>query len=116
MKFMTLARGPHPSDAALQGDPMEMIGNLFDVSVVFITGLVIALVTAYSFQDLLRVDSNVTIVTQNDQGEMVVVDKRGKEIKARKVTRKQLSGEGERLGVAYRLKDGKVIYVPDDGH
>lgn len=25
----------------------------------------------------------------------------------------KLSGEGERLGTAYRLKSGKVVYVPE---
>ena len=28
-------------------------------------------------------------------------------------TDKQLSGEGQRLGTAYRLKNGDVVYVPD---
>ncbi len=42
-----------------------------------------------------------------------IVTKKGKEIKVQKVTDKRLSGEGERLGTAYKLKDGKVIYVPE---
>jgi len=30
-------------------------------------------------------------------------------------TKDPLSGEGARLGVAYRLKSGEVVYVPDRG-
>lgn len=30
-----------------------------------------------------------------------------------KVTDKKMQGEGNRQGPAYRLKDGKVIYVPE---
>ena len=32
-----------------------------------------------------------------------------------RVSRDELSGEGTRLGTAYRLKSGEVVYVPDDG-
>ena len=117
MRFMTLRRrgASEVVERNLGEDPMSMIGNLFDVSVVMITGLLLALFTVYRLQDLVNPSSNVTVVTQREDGEMVVIEKKGKEIKARKVTSKQLSGEGARLGVAYRLKDGKVIYVPEDG-
>jgi hypothetical protein len=30
-----------------------------------------------------------------------------------RVTRDKLCGEGQRLGTAYRLKSGEVVYVPD---
>ena len=117
MRFMTLRRrgASEVVEQNLGEDPMSMIGNLFDVSVVIITGLLLALFTVYRLQDLVNPNSNVTVVTQREDGEMVVIEKKGREIKARRVTSKQLSGEGARLGVAYRLKDGKVIYVPEDG-
>jgi len=31
----------------------------------------------------------------------------------KKVTDKKLNGEGTRLGTAYQLNDGKVVYVPE---
>ena len=31
-----------------------------------------------------------------------------------RVSRDELSGDGVRLGTAYRLKTGDVVYVPDD--
>lgn len=39
--------------------------------------------------------------------------KKGTTITAYKVTGKTMAGEGERLGTAYRLANGQVIYVPD---
>ncbi len=44
---------------------------------------------------------------------MEVVQKDGRQIKVQRVTDKQLSGDGDRLGVAYKLADGRVIYVPE---
>lgn len=117
MKFLSIRRGAASEvlDRSVAEDPMSMIGNLFDVSVVMITGLLLALFTVYGLSDLVNPKSNVTVVTKRENGDMVVIDKRGKEVKARKVTSRQLTGEGTRLGVAYRLKDGKVIYVPEEG-
>ena len=30
-----------------------------------------------------------------------------------RVTQDKLTGEGERLGTAYRLKSGEIVYIPD---
>jgi hypothetical protein len=45
---------------------------------------------------------------------MEIITKRGKEIKASKVTDQKLSGVGVRLGTAFQLPDGRVVYVPAD--
>jgi hypothetical protein len=34
-------------------------------------------------------------------------------IRRYRMSHRSLRGEGERLGTAYRLKNGEVIYVPD---
>ena len=41
------------------------------------------------------------------------ITREGTQIKVQKVGDKKLSGEGERLGTAYRLKNGQVVYVPE---
>ena len=44
-----------------------------------------------------------------------VITKKGKEIKVKKVTHRKVGGdEGLKLGTAYQLKDGRVIYVPEE--
>lgn len=94
-------------------DPISGVANLFDVSVVFIVSMMIALFMAYNMLDLMDPKSEVTITKKTADGRIELITKQGKEIKVRKVTDKRLSGEGERLGTAYQLKDGKVIYVPE---
>ena len=46
-------------------------------------------------------------------GRMEIMRKQGHRIEVQKVTEQQLSGDGSRLGVAYRLSDGRVVYVPE---
>jgi hypothetical protein len=47
-------------------------------------------------------------------GEMDIIVKKGTQIKATRVTSEAAKGRGNRLGVAYRLEDGSMVYVPDD--
>jgi hypothetical protein len=94
-------------------DPISGVANLFDVSVVFIVSMMIALFMAYNMLDMMDPKSEMTIMKKGSDGRVEIVTKKGKEIKVQKVTDKRLSGQGERLGTAYKLKDGKVIYVPE---
>ncbi len=94
-------------------DPLSQVANLFDISVVFIVCLIIALFTAYNLLELLNPKSEFTLVKKTLQGEMEIITKKGIEIKAKKITNKTLTGEGKKLGTAYQLKDGTIIYVPE---
>jgi hypothetical protein len=94
-------------------DPLAGIANLFDVSIAFIVALLIALFALFSSGAMLDPDSNITLVKQDSNGEMEIITKQGNEIKVQKVTDKTLSGQGTRLGVAYQLADGQVVYVPE---
>jgi hypothetical protein len=51
---------------------------------------------------------------KSKSGQMEIITKKGTKIDARKVTKKQAQGLGERLGTAYRLEDGSMVYVPDE--
>ena len=55
----------------------------------------------------------MTLIKKTDSGEMEIISKRGAEIKVQKVSDKKLSGQGTRLGTAYRLANGQVVYVPE---
>jgi len=95
-------------------DPMSGVVNLFDAAVVFIAALLLVLMTVFDAKEIFSKDSNMTIVKRNDRGEMTVIRKKGRRIKAVKMTREQAEGRGTRLGTAYRLEDGSMIYVPED--
>jgi hypothetical protein len=112
-----LARFLHlpPSDEVAEEDPLAGIANLFDVSIVFIVGLMISLFSVYRMNDLMDAKSEVTMVKTNAQGEREIIVKKGTAITAYKVSGKTTAGDGERLGTAYRLANGQIIYVPEDG-
>jgi hypothetical protein len=112
MSFLKRRRRFEKYDEPLE-DPISGVANLFDASVVFIVSMMISLFMAYNMLDLVNPKSEVTITKKNAAGEMEIITKMGKEIKVKKVTDKRLSGEGTRLGTAYQLKDGRVVYVPE---
>lgn len=115
---MPLLRSDRRRVSAASGEPLEDpiagVANLFDASVVFIVSMMIALFMAYNMLDLLDPTSEVTVVKKNAAGEMEVISKKGTQISVSKVTDKKLSGQGQRLGTAYQLPDGRVVYVPED--
>ena len=81
---------------------------------VFIVGLMITLFSVYRMSDLVDANSEVTMVKTNAQGQREIIVKKGTKIDAYKVTGKTMAGDGERLGTAYRLANGQVIYVPEE--
>ncbi len=104
-----IGREPELSDE----DSLSGVANLFDVGLVFIVGLMFALMSVLHVLDLLSPETDITIVKQGKNNRMKIIEKKGREIKVRRLTKKQAQGEGSRLGVAYRLDDGRVIYIPD---
>ena len=102
-----------PLDDPVDEDPLSGVANIFDVSVVFIVGLMITLFSVYRMGDLVDPTSEVTLVKTDSEGLREVIVKKGTEITAYELTGEQLGGQGERLGTAYRLANGQVIYVPD---
>jgi hypothetical protein len=105
---------PSPEETP-EEDPLSGVANLFDVSVVFIVGLMITLFSVFRMSDLIDSKSEVTMVKTNAKGEREIIVKKGTKITAYKVTGKMASGDGERLGTAYRLANGQIIYVPEGG-
>ena len=94
-------------------DPLAGVANLFDASIVFIVAMMLALFSALNMLDLLDPKSEVTIAKKGTDGRVEVLTKKGAEIKVSRVSDKPLSGAGKRLGTAYQLPDGKVVYVPE---
>jgi hypothetical protein len=94
-------------------DPMTGVANLFDLGLVFIVGLLLALFGVYHLEDLLKEDSEVTITKQSANGDLEIITKKGKKIEAMKVTKEKAKGKGVILGTAYRLADGSMVYVPE---
>jgi hypothetical protein len=108
-KFLHL---PSPEEVP-EEDPLSGVANLFDMSVVFIVGLMVTLFSVYKMADLVDPNSEVTMVKTNKQGMKEIIVKKGTKIEAYKVTGKTAQGDGEKLGTAYKLANGEIIYVPE---
>ena len=83
---------PSPEELP-EEDPLAGIANLFDVSVVFIVGLMITLFSVYRMADLVDANSEVTMVKTNAQGEREIIVKKGTKITAYKVSGKTATGD-----------------------
>ncbi|MEJ6000608.1 DUF2149 domain-containing protein [Paucibacter soli] len=89
-------------------DPMLSAVNLVDVFLV----LVVALLTAVALQQQ-QEQADQTVIKRAGEPDMeIVVRKDGKEIRY-KGNGGSSEGQGVRAGVAYKLKDGNIIYVPE---
>lgn len=87
-------------------DPMLSAINLVDVFLV----LIVALLAAVSFNA-----PSASQASKQDSAKQpveIVMQENGQEIRY-KGTGSQSEGQGVRAGVAYRLKDGSIIYVPE---
>ncbi len=93
-------------------DPLAAVVNLFDVAMVFAVALVLAL-AATSLPELLASPEPLTIVKNAGRPDMEIITKQGVTIERYRMTPEQTGGDGRRLGVAYLLSSGEVVYVPD---
>jgi hypothetical protein len=100
-------------EGSWQEDPLSGVANLFDISLAFIVAMVVALYSMMGTPSMLDPDASWTMTRTTADGRMEIVRKDGKAIKVERVSDRKLSGDGDRLGVAYRLPDGKVVYVPE---
>lgn len=102
-----------PPEQPAEEDPLAGVANLFDASIVFIVGLMITLFSVYNMGDLMSGQGEITMVRTDARGQQEIVVKKGQTIKAYKLSGETGRGNGERLGAAYRLANGQIIYVPD---
>ena len=86
-----------------EDDPAAGLLNLFDVWLVFAVAVLLA---AWSASQAAR-------KAASGEADLQIVDQNGIELNTLKMTNNKLTGEGQRLGTAYRLKSGKVVYVPE---
>ncbi|MFT3804454.1 MAG: DUF2149 domain-containing protein [Burkholderiaceae bacterium] len=94
-------------------DPLAGVANLFDASLAFIVAMALALFSVLGSTDLLSADANWTLSRTTADGELEIVSKDQERIKVERVSDRKLTGQGQRLGTAYRLPDGQVVYVPE---
>lgn len=95
------------------GDPMESMGNLFDVAVLIGVGFMIMALSSFGLRDLLQ-KSDITIVKDPGTPNMEIVTRTNGKITRLKSTDREAEGAGQAIGTVYRLQNGDVIWVPKD--
>jgi hypothetical protein len=93
-------------------DPILSVVNLIDIFLAIIAALLITmaqnpLLNVFSGQD-------ATVIVDAGKPSMQMFIKEGKKIEKYRTSGNIGQGEGERAGVAYRMKDGSIIYVPEE--
>jgi len=95
-------------------DPMSGVANLFDAAMVFAIALLLALVISYNVPELLTPDASVTIVKNPGDPNMQIIIKDMDNVQILNMTEKISGGQGTKMGTAYKLENGMVVYVPEN--
>ena len=95
-------------------DPMATVANLFDVAMVFALALMVALVARYKMTEMFSKE-DFTMVKNPGSEQMEIITKKGEKIETYKASDETQSegNKGKRVGVAYQLENGEIIYIPE---
>lgn len=95
-------------------DPMSVVSNLFDVAMVFAVALMVALVSRYNMTEMFS-QEDFTMVKNPGKENMEIITKEGEKINRYTPSedKDQTSNKGKRVGIAYELENGDIIYVPE---
>ncbi len=96
-------------------DPLSVVVNLFDVAMVFAVALMVAMVMNMNMTEIFT-DKDFTIVKNPGKENMEIITKEGKKINRyipSEDQESQSSRKGRKVGVAYELDNGEIIYVPE---
>lgn len=95
-------------------DPMQTVANLFDVAMVFAVALMVALVAHFNMSEIFSKE-DFTMIKNPGKENMEIITKEGQQIKRFTPSETQhASGKrGRKVGIAYQLESGEIIYVPE---
>ncbi|MBK7898501.1 MAG: DUF2149 domain-containing protein [Azonexus sp.] len=91
-------------------DPLLSVVNLIDVFLVLIAALLLAV--AANPMNAFGVDK-VTVIRNAGRGDMEIVTRDGMKVERFRADGSAGQGRGVKAGVAYRLEDGSLVYVPE---
>ncbi|MDE6349081.1 MAG: DUF2149 domain-containing protein [Bacteroides sp.] len=98
-----------------ESDPMSVVSNLFDVAMVFAVALMVALVSRYDMTEMFS-QEDFTMVKNPGKENMEIITKEGEKINRYTPSEDQSAQDGKKgkkVGIAYELENGEIIYVPE---
>ncbi len=94
-------------------DPLSVVVNLFDVAMVFAVALMVAMVMHMGMTEVFGKE-DFTIVKNPGTDNMEIISKEGEKINIYTPSEDQSTGKkGRKVGIAYELENGEIIYVPE---
>ncbi|GET45368.1 DUF2149 domain-containing protein [Capnocytophaga felis] len=97
-----------------ESDPLSVVVNLFDVAMVFAVALMVAMVMNMNMTEMFT-NEDFTIVKNPGKDNMEIITREGKKIN--KYVPSNTNGDsqkrGKRIGTAYQLENGDIIYLPE---
>jgi len=95
-------------------DPLSVIVNLFDVAMVFAVALMVAMVMNMNMKEVFT-QEDYTIVKNPGKDNMEIITREGGKINRYTPSEDQSSTQkkGRRVGIAYELENGEIIYVSE---
>ena len=103
-----------PFGSSDESDPMANLVNLFDAAMVFAVALMVAFAIQSRMTEFLTAE-DATFVKNAGKDNMEIIVKKKNKITRYKSEKSTGSGRGRRVGIAYQLESGEVIYVPEGG-
>lgn len=91
-------------------NPALSVVNLVDVFLVLVAALLISIAQNPMNPFL---EENVTVIKNAGEPDMEMIIKNGKTIDTYKSNGAIGSGEGVKAGVAYKMADGSIVYIPE---
>ncbi len=96
-------------------NPLHAVANLFDVSIVFAVALMVALVSRYKMTEMFSKE-DFTVVKNPGKENMEIITRKGNTVSKYVPTKTHgsTSGNGKKVGTAYQLENGEIVYIPDN--
>lgn len=96
-------------------DPSSLVSNMFDIAMVFAVALMVALVTKFNMTEVFSKE-DYTIVKNPGKEDMEILIKKGDKIEKYKPsqdTESSNKSKGKKIGIAYQLENGDIVYIPE---
>lgn len=115
---MTYRRSRKRKGSFTQGeesDPLSVIVNLFDVAMVFAVALMVAIVMHLNMTEIFGKE-DFSVVKNPGKDNMEIITKEGNKINKYTPSKeqKQQGKKGRKVGIAYELDNGEIIYIPEN--
>ncbi|MCR9115761.1 MAG: DUF2149 domain-containing protein [bacterium] len=94
-----------------ESDPMLSSVNLVDV---FLVAMAILMIAVAQRSLTSTAEDNTTIIRNEGEPTMEIIVKDGKKLTRFKATGASSVGNGSKAGTAYRMRDGTMVYVPNN--